>query len=170
MSQSSSPPLPIADDMPFLVRQIIDQPMTCLFGYHGVRAQVCEAAAWFANRWEAERVDWRITLLSGSYRLSLRNFGEIASLIEFPFATRGDSFVRGQHGIVRATYADIGAIVGTMGDRVLWFVDEGVPDGIWDYIVQEVSILSDSHPDVERLIAINPPMERYHLFGEEVSR
>lgn len=170
MSKSSLPPLPIVDDVPFLVRQIIDQPMTCLFGYHGVRAQACEAAAWLANRWEAERVDWRITLLSGSYRLSLRNFGEIASLIKFPSITRGDSFVRGQHGIVRATYADIGAIIGTSGNNILWLVDEGMPDGIWDYLVDEVIGVSASYPDAERLIAINPPLERYYLFGREASQ
>lgn len=178
MSKSSSPPLPTVDDMPpaldeaaLMAERVLYTPFTVLFGYHIARTRACKTVAWIANYWEDRAYDWKIIVLAGSYsRLALRNFGEIANQIKFTPVNHGRSFARGRHGIVRATFADIGAIVGTMGDRVLWFVDEGVPDVIWDYIVQEVSILSDSHPDVERLIAINPPMERYHLFGEEVSR
>lgn len=144
-------------DASVLVEHMLVTPFTCLLGYHGARQEACNAAAWFADHWESQGVDWRIIVISGTYRLSLKNFGEIASLIKFDTLGNRDRTVGGRYGFVRAVSPHAENIEGVIGDNILWFIGEETPIEIWDSIV--ASCVSGT-----KILAVNPPSEKMALF------
>lgn len=122
-----------------------------LWGYQATRAAACQTMAHFCNLREIQKVDWRLVIVSGNFRQTQRNLGEVISYSTFDREHYGGT-LRGRHGFVVGVHADWVRLQGHMSDNLMWLVDELRDIECWD------ALMSSVVPGV-KVIGINPPTE-----------
>lgn len=147
----------MANEIPLLAQHMLMHPLSCVEGYHNVRAQACEAVAWFVNQWEAQGVEWRVILVAGNMRMSMRNLGEIASRLDTLRFSTHYAQARGRSGSIQVVSPDDLERIGAFGDDIIYLIDEGVRLEAIDRILARVA-------GRVKVIAVNPPSEKILVF------
>lgn len=121
-----------------------------------------DVVAWFSNKKENERVDWRVLLMGASFHYSISVLNEIRNNWELPCIEAGREFISGRHGWVRAM-VDCQRMQGQYATHALWVMMHGDHD-VWAQVLHMLV------PGA-MILGVQPPAMAWpHLIVKEEAR